>query len=157
MHVAGSNVLAPVRLPRPPHPLTARARLTTVWRHLTVMPSCLPLPSAEACLVPICKVKHVCITLNLSMQCVVEHLEKTLKASKGSAFGSKAWASVQVGATPQAVSGWAAGHTTPCWVVGRPPMPRHVFHRCPRLPPTTCLPPAASGSTQKDPGCCQCR
>ncbi|PRW59389.1 E3 ubiquitin- ligase HOS1 [Chlorella sorokiniana] len=28
--------------------------------------------------------------------CVVEHLEKTLRASKGSAFGSKAWASVQV-------------------------------------------------------------
>ncbi|KAI7839683.1 hypothetical protein COHA_006491 [Chlorella ohadii] len=28
--------------------------------------------------------------------CVVEHLERSLKAAKGSAFGSKAWASVQV-------------------------------------------------------------
>ncbi len=71
-------------------------------------------------------VHSCCLTLmhvNVSfVQCVVEHLERSLKAAKGSSFGSKAWASVQVGAQ----EGWLLGctmiacclHGRQCWAVG---------------------------------------
>ena len=99
------------------------------------------------------------LLLTLSMQCVVEHMEKTLKASKGSAFGSKAWASVQVGATRLAGSQWLG-----CWAYGAVLGGRPASNAPPYLPqmPTSAanhMPTASCcGLTPKAPiCCCPCR